>query len=257
MAKNKVIAGAILMIIVTFAIPSLRSAQAADICNFKNAAKEISEAQSVSRSDYNSENIKKELDIRKKFLYQVVDCAVSEAYALQSSLKSIQSDYSNVKEGRDKLISKINDIIDYYGSQRTIITDLGIEGSKNFSVNFKSWRDSNYLPVSEIVKNFLVFSRNQELLQTARDRFNQINISMKALGLTENKKISDLLNEADKNLRTADGQNGEAANTFKRLSWPNDVSGLMISSLQYLKNAYQNFFEISQESQKIISDSKK
>ena len=110
--------------------------------------------------------------------------------------------------------------------------------------------------MTDLGKNFLIFTKNQDILQTTQNRLNQINLTLKTLGLDDNQKISEMLNQARKNIRSADEENGLVKNVFKRLTWPNDISDVMVSSLQHLKDAYQNFFDIGKEAQSIISSAK-
>lgn len=237
-------------------VSSFHGASAANNCDFKNNLKELSDAQAVSQSNDSQENIKKELTVRKKILSQTIACSVNETLSLQSSVKLAEAGSSELREIQNRMISKLDDMIDYYKSQEGAIGDLGIGGSKIFSANLKSWRNSNYVPMADLGKNFLIFTKNQDIIQITRNRLNQINITLKALGLDDNQKISDMLNQARKNIRFADEENGLAKDVFKRLVWPNDVSDIMVSSLQRLKDAYQNFFDIGKEAQGIISNSK-
>ncbi|MEK7546620.1 MAG: hypothetical protein AAB536_00320 [Patescibacteria group bacterium] len=225
-------------------------------CDFRQGLKNLSMAGTDSRENYSQENVRKELDVRKEILNLATDCAIGEALEIQSNVKSAQANYPEIRDDRNRILSRLDEIISYYRIQKDAIKDLGIEGSKIFSANLRIWRDSNYVPMDELGKNFLIFAKNQDILQITQNRFNQISLTLKTLGLADNQKISDILNQARKNLRLAGENNDSVKNIFKRLAWPNDASDLMVSSLRYLKDAYQNFFDISKEAQEIISSAK-
>ncbi len=263
MQKKNLVIGA--LIVTALATLSLYRAEAAadgstqltiNSCDFKDNFKELATAQVALQLNDSQENIIKELSVRKRILSQAINCSINETLSLQSSIKLIETNSPELREIKNRIISRLDEIIGYYQTQSNAVSDLGIGGSKIFSANLKSWRDSNYVPMSELGKNFLVFVKNQDVLQTAQNRLNQISLTLKTLGLTDNQKISDILNQAGKNIRMANEDNGRAEDIFKRLTWPNNVSDMMISSLQRLKDAYQNFFDIGKEAQNIISNSK-
>src|SRR3989344_6377400 len=251
MKKTNILIGAIF--ILALVTSSFHRADAANNCDFKSNLKELSEAQAGSRFDDSQENIKKELSVRKKILSQTIACSVNETLSLQSGIKLAPVSSAELREIQNRMILKLDEMIDYYKSQENVIGDLGIGGSKIFSANLKAWRNSNYVPMTDLGKNFLIFTKNQDILQTTQNRLNQINLTLKTLGLDDNQKISEMLNQARKNIRSADEENGLVKNVFKRLTWPNDISDVMVSSLQHLKDAYQNFFDIGKEAQSIIS----
>jgi len=254
MQKNKLIIGA--LIAVALMSPLFYRAEAADACDFKDNLKELLSAQAALRANDSQENILKELSVRKKIISQAIDCSIRETLGLQSSVKLAEANSPALREIKNRIISRLDEIIGYYQTQNGAVRDLGIGGSKIFSANLKSWRDSNYVPVSELGNNFIVFVKNQDVLQTTQNRLNQMTLTLKTLGLADNQKISGLLNQAEKNIRMANEDNLLAEDIFKRLAWPNNVSDIMVSSLQRLKDSYQNFFDLSKEAQSIISNSK-
>jgi len=254
MRKINIVIGA--AIFTALIIPPSYKASAAANCDFTNGLKELSKAQAVSMSDDSSESIKNELTARKNLINQAIDCSTSETLSLQSDIKLVDTGYPGLEDIQNSIISKLDDALNYYQAQKNSVNDLGIEGSKTFSINLKSWRDSNYVPVAELGRNFIIFAKNQYILQTTQNRFNQISITLKTLQLADNQKINDYLNQADKNLGMANDENEQIKDAFKTMAWPNDISGLIDSSLGHMKDTYQSFFDISKEAQDIISSSK-
>lgn len=254
MRKINIIFGA-LATVVLLTSPSYR-VNAADNCDFKSGLENLSSARNASMSNENQENILRELTARKNLINQTIDCSINEVLNIQSDVKLAETNYSDINDIQNKIISKLDEIIGYYQMQKTYVNDLGIEGSKNFAANLKSWRNSNYVPISEISDNFIIFSKNQYIMQTTRNRLDQITLTLKTLGLTDNQKISDGLNEARKNLNKANADNEQIKDAFRTMAWPNNISDFINSSLQHLKDAYQNFFDVSTNAQDIISGSK-
>lgn len=235
-----------------FAAPRLRAASA---CEFQNSLQKLSQAQENTLANDSSDNIRIELSFRKAILGQIIDCAANDAVAMQSTIKSLSVQDSDIKNIQNRFASKFDDVINYYHSQKTLVGDLGIEGSKKFSANFKEWKHSNYEPLFELGTNFIIFSKNQELMRTAENRLDQIKRTLQTLSLTDNETVRKLLQNAEDNFRKAKGANDQAQEVFRLANWPNDSSALITSSLGYLKETYQNFFDIRNETQKIISGS--
>ncbi len=221
---------------------------AANVCEFQSDLKQLSSAETNSSSD-----IQTELAIRRNLLNQIIDCAINDAAKLQSNIKSLSINIPEIKDIQNRLVSKFDEIINYYSYQKTLVNNLGVEGSKRFAINLKDWRASNYTPLAGLGANFEIFSKNQELVQTTENRLNQMEITVRALKLTDYETIRTSLKDAENNFRQAKEYNNQAENVFKRLGQPDYLPILMKSSLEYLKNVYQNFFDIQDETQKIIS----
>ncbi len=240
--------------VAAFLISPLQRAEAAANCDFKNSLKGLAGAQAAVND---GGSIKTELDARKSLINQAIDCSITETLAAQSDVKIADTGYSGLEEIQNRIASKFDDILSYYKAQKNSVNDLGIEGSKTFSANLKSWRSSNYVPLAEISRNFIIFAKNQYILQTAQNRFNQVSITLKTLQLADNSKISDGLNRASRNLAAANDENEQIKNAFRTMAWPNNIAALMDSSLGHMRDAYQNFFDVSKEAQEIISNSRK
>lgn len=243
--KMALLAGAFAAIII--AARSAHPAAAAVPCDFQNGLQELSQKEDSYRNDGSLDNLRSELAARKTVISQVLDCAIGDAATLQSGIASLSINDSDIKNIQNRLLSKFDDAINYYRFQKTLINDLGIEGSKRFSRSLKEWRASSYEPFAELGTNFVIFAKNQELFQTTGNRLNQIKRTLQALKLTDNETVQGLLRSAEDSFGKAKEDNSRAEEIFKRLSWPNDSSSLIKSSLEYLKETYQNFFDIRNE----------
>ncbi len=227
-----------------YSAPRIRAAGA---CDFAQGFQGLSRAKDNTLANDSSDNLKTELAFRKIILNKILDCAIQDAIGLQLNIKSLQVNDSDIQTIQNRLVSKFNDAIDYYRFQKTLVGDLGVEGSKKFSTGLKEWRSSNYEPLFELGTNFIIFSKNQELMRIAGNRFDQVKRTLQTLQLTDNETIRTLLQNAENNFRKADEGNNRAQEIFRLLSWPNDSSNLITSSLEYLKETYQNFFDIRNE----------
>lgn len=243
----------VLLTAIAASIYPATTTRAANTCDFQNGLRDLSQKKDSYINDNSLDNLLSELDTRKAILNQILDCAVGDAANLQSSVKSLSINDPDIQNIQNRLVSKFDDAINYYRFQKILVGDLGIEGSKKFSIDLKEWRNSNYEALFELGTNFIIFSKNQELMRIAGDRFNQIKRTLQALGLTDNETIRTLLQNAEDNFGKANDNNNRAREIFRLLSWPNDSLDRITSSLEYLKETYQNFFDIRTEAQKIIS----
>ena len=248
-SKIKTALFVVLCTAIAVSIYSAPRIRAASVCDFEHGFQELSQAKDNTLANDSPENIKIELTLRKIILNQILDCAIHDAMSMQSNIKSLLINDPEIQEIQNRFLSKFDDTINYYRFQKTLVGDLGITGSKKFSINLKELRNSNYEPLVELGTNFIIFSKNQELLRIAGNRFDQIKRTLQALTLTDNETIRALLQNAEDNFRKANNDNSRAKEIFRSLSWPNDSLSIITSSLGHLKETYQNFFDIRNEAQ--------
>ena len=113
------------------------------------------------------QKIKDELAIRKQLLTETVDCAISEAEYAKAGVDGISSKDLDVLKLRSQYSGQLNDAVDYYKLQESKISDLGLQGSKDFAANLAGWRASNYEPLAERANN-LILSYNRPATAWAR-----------------------------------------------------------------------------------------
>ena len=226
---------------------------AADACDFQNGFQDLAQKKDDYLNDNSPDNLRAELDVRKIILNQILDCAIKDALTAQSNVKSLSINDPDIQAIQNRFLSKFDDVVNYYRFQKTLVGDLGIEGSKKFSAGLKEWRNSNHEPLFELGTNFIIFSKNQELMRIAGNRLDQIKRTLQVLALIDYETIRTLLKNAESNFGKANNDNNRAREVFRSLVWPNNSLSIITSSLGYLKETYLNFSDIRTEAQKIIS----
>lgn len=191
-----------------------------------------------------NDKIRAELGVRKALLSETVDCAVKEATDLRLSLNSTEIKDADLKNFKGKLLSQIESDINYYEVQKSKIADLGLRGSKDFAKSLISWREGNYETFAKLASNLIIWAGNQNLIEAAKNRIDQIGRAMSLLKITDNEEIQGLWENAQANFKSANDYNKLAADNLKNFAPPEESLANIKSSLEALSNTYKNFFDL-------------
>jgi hypothetical protein len=191
-------------------------------------------------TDY-SEQTGKELALRKKLLSQVLDCAMAEADNLQLRIGNLSLNDADAKKIQSQLSDQLGNAINYYAIQKSKIGDLGLQGSKNFAADLKTWRTGNYELSAKRASNFIIWAGNQALIEAAKNRINQIGQSVSLLKIVDNQKIQNAWDGAVSNFNEALKANDSAKQIFLAFGSPEDSLTSIKISLESLSATYQKF----------------
>lgn len=192
--------------------------------------------------DYVDE-IKMELQLRKKILGDVLGCAVQEAATLKTNVDGIGLEDRDSINLQSQFANQLDNAINYYRTEQAKIDDLGLQGSKDFAKNLELWRGGNYTQVSEMATNFLIWGKNQKILETAKARVDQIGRNVTLLSLVYNEEIKDLWKEVDINFSEAKKFNEQAKNDLG-FRTPDDALAHIKSSLDSLSKTYEKLSDL-------------
>lgn len=182
--------------------------------------------------------IKLELQLRKVILKNVMSCAISEATTLKTSIDKKTLSDRDALNLQSQLSNQMDNAVNYYKTQESHVDDLGLQGSKDFSKNLESWRNGNYKQPALMAKNFLIWSENQALFETAQSRVDQIGQSVNFLRLVYNQDIQNLWNDAEAQFTEAKNLNQESRSDLTSVS-PNEALTTIKSSLDFLAKTYK------------------
>lgn len=192
--------------------------------------------------DYFGE-IKLELQLRKNLLKNVLRCAINDANDLRTATHKIRLNDQDAINLRSLFANQLDNVVSYYQTQESKIDDLGLQGSKDFAKNLELWRDGNYKQVAKMATNFLIWGKNQEIIETAQARVNQIGRSVTLLSLVYKEDIGGLWREVDDNFSEAKKFNQQVKNDL-RFATPNDALATIKSSLDSLSKTYEKLSEL-------------
>ncbi|HTY40086.1 MAG TPA: hypothetical protein VMC43_03300 [Candidatus Paceibacterota bacterium] len=222
-----------------------------DTCDFNEAFKKLEAAQNDQSLDY-SASVKAQLTIRKDILRQVIACNHDDIVALRAKIGTLQTPTDAAQRLRDQLLAALDETDNYFASQSEKIDTLGLRGTQEMAADLLTWRARITDQTTGQVNDFSTWLTNQDIFTTAHARLTYISQTMERLKLDDNDDLSGLLEDAKRNLATADNDNARAFEAMAAFEPTETVTPLIKDSLETLSKTYQIFFEISDAVKKII-----
>lgn len=195
--------------------------------------------------------LKEELVLRKELISNTIACSIEEASALRARVD--KSSDSQIKEAGRKISGLLWDAIGYYNLQLTKVPDLGLEGSRYFAKDLLVWRRGNYAPIAKTALNFIVWSENQSLVRTAKNRLDQIGGAVTILKLIENESVQKKWEEAGELFNAAATENKNARLNLENLGSPEETLASIKLSLKNLSDTYTTLSDLVTEIKDLTS----
>ncbi|MEK7195395.1 MAG: hypothetical protein AAB655_01735 [Patescibacteria group bacterium] len=190
---------------------------------------------------------KQELELRKELLRETLGCITKEAADMKSKLDDVNTSDDAAKKIKVQLSRVIEDAIGYYGLQKTQIDNLGLQGSKDFSKNLLAWREGNYKPAAQLASNFIIWSENQNVFETASIRIDQVKRTVELLRVAkidDYAKIQNLWTGIQGEFDGAARYNQRAEESILSFAPADESSELIKLSLRTLSDTYNKLFEL-------------
>ncbi len=198
------------------------------------------------------EGVRKELSARKELLAGILSCATQEATALEESLRALPPQDAAMEDMKQKLLGKLDEVLQFYEHQNADIVHLGISGTQEVARNLKTWRASNVDPIAEGAAGVALWIKQQTLLQATAHRLAQIETTVQRLKLNEHEDIAAALASARVHLKSAEEANRAAKDVLVEGVAFDRALTLLKNALDNLAATYQNFFEVSEFVKKIL-----
>lgn len=191
------------------------------------------------------EEVKEELAVRKQLIARIIDCGKNDAQILQSTLQNTTMDAGS-KNLQAALVSKFDDVINFYNIEHAKLDGAGIASSQSIAKELFTWRTDIYNPLAAEVNNFILWSQNQNLFNTAQTRMAQTQHAVDFLeGISANAELESAMSAAQASFSVAESANMDAKNSLAE-SLPADQSlGFIKQSLDALSDTYQKFSAVS------------
>lgn len=216
-------------------------AQAAEVKCELGKVKELPEAKG-----------KTDLELRRELLGNTLQCANEEATHLRDTLKALEVKDQEVSATKDKFIDFLNQAVEYYDTEKGKVAAADIAGNKDLAKQIMDFRNNNYQPVAKEAGNMVVWQKNQVVIQTSRNRLDQLREAARIYKIDSEESIKKLLDEAQRNQEKAEDMNWKARQGLIT-STPPEVTVVFIKdSLSALGDAYQNFFDLSNEIKDLV-----
>lgn len=224
---------------------SLPTAQASSICTLSDGLQKFAETRE-------SGSTKLELDARKGLLFIVADCTKEEVETALEALDRLVVNDAELAVAKDQLAENLLQELDFAESQKARISDLGLQGTRDVARTLKEWRLNTHLPQTGNANNFILWSKNQELLVVATTRARQIDQTLRTLKLAEREEIKQHVEEGKRDLADATNASQSARESLRQLNNPDTTARLLRTSFNSLSSAYSSFIEVSNEVKKIL-----
>jgi hypothetical protein len=197
------------------------------------------------------DEIKAELAVRKQLLTETIICAENEAKVLKTNLMAIAPS-QDLTATQSELSGQLDEATSYYGIELQKADTAGLSGTEAIARDVLSWREGNYAPLAESVSNFILWSDNQAVFETAQNRLEQVQSLVGSVPFSENAELQGDFQEAVVSLQSAEDENTEAGQAFAQSAPPDQTLALIQGSLNDLATTYQHFFDISNLAQTLL-----
>jgi hypothetical protein len=244
MRPYRIITG--LIAALTLAVPLLGRAQSASPANcddFTSGIGKVTALEQDTEHDY-LDTLRAELTVRRSLLAGILQCAAQNTAQLAAGLQALPPSSPDIETLRQQYLGKLADIARYYAFQETRISDLGLQGSRNFAYDLREWRRSNDAPVSAATIDLILWLKNQPLFKTAQDRIDQIGRTVSAFKLADNNNLEDSFTAAQQSFQDAKQLNDAAHQALAHFSTTDDPLPLIKQSLETLSDTYQRFSDM-------------
>jgi hypothetical protein len=193
-----------------------------------------------------SQELTEELALRKQLVGLTITCAEQEVQTLQINLQNAPtSTQTQVLESQ--LAGDLNDASNFYTIELTKLNGVGIAGSEAIAGEVFSWRQSTFAELSENINNYILWSQNQSLFDTAETRMNQTQRAVSFLeGASPNPDLQTAFDAAASSFSTAQSENAEAKAALAEGLSPDQSLLLIQQSLASLATTYQNFSTVGE-----------
>jgi hypothetical protein len=192
-----------------------------------------------------SDELIKELALRKSLLSKTITCAQNEAKTLKTEIDNAPVGSSD-KNIQMNFSGEVNDAINYYNLELQKVNNAGIMGTKQIASEVFTWRNTTYVSLLKKIDNFILWSQNQPLFSVASDRMSQITPMISLLSQVNNNDLNAAFSDAQSSFNTAKQQNTYARNAIAESLSSSQALGFIQQSLQSLSQTYQDISNISQ-----------
>jgi len=122
---------------------------------------------------------------------------------------------------KDEVVEKLNEIIGYYENIKENASEnessLVLEEIQQLAIDFKTWREENYLPLQDEIQNLLLIKKEKEALQISNRRLEKISNDITILeqaGFSQIDELKNMFENAEKLIENAEVENEEAMELF-------------------------------------------
>lgn len=232
---------------ITFAAAKTEAVAGPD-CSYESRFQKLHAIQTDGTYNY-VDGIRAQLEVRKSILFSIIDCAMLNVEKRREELKKTAPEFQNSKVQND-IARGLTDAANYYAYKRTIVPDLGIQGTQDLAAEILAWRAGTYAPLASRQDNFEIWAQNQPLFAKTGTRFSMISPIILSLAVLNRDDIQKSFESAQMTFNWAEDLNAKARAALDQ--GDPEAGPLIKSSLASLSDVYKKFMEISGQVKKIV-----
>ena len=199
-----------------------------------------------------NEEMAQELALRKQLATRVLTCAQAEVATLQKTLSGATTT-ADTKNIQSHLLSDLNDAVNFYNIEAVKLGGAGISGSKAVAHEIIAWRAGTYVPLEGKINNYLLWTQNQSLFDTAQSRMDQTQRAVAFMeSASNNSDLQAAFDDAYASFQNAKQENDSAKKAIMESLPPDQSLALIKQSLNSLSDTYQKFFAVSSVIKKLL-----
>lgn len=192
-----------------------------------------------------SEEVTQELVVRKQLLSQTITCAQIQVSSLGATLAAATTTYGTANV-QSQLLSDLVGASDFYTIEASKLNGVGLAGSKEVASEILAWRAGTYVPLEGKINNYLLWTQDQPLFNTAQVRMDQTQNAVDFLeGTSASPDLQNAFNAAYASFQSAKAQNAAAESALAQSLAPDQSITLIKQSLDSLSSTYEGFFAVS------------
>ena len=224
-----------------------QAVQAAGTCDLTDLATELVAIQ-TNTSMGEVEQLKLEIVARRKLLNAAIDCDQAEIAARVKMLGDLP-DKIKILPAYSDILESLAKASGYYENQKAPFRVMGVWDIKTTSRTIAVWRQETYLPTITWADNLIIWANNQQFMERASERLDQIGRLAFSLKLVNQNKIEELFEKAKASFDTATAENDRAREALNQ-ERPALALAHIQASLKALADTYQVFFDLQESLRK-------
>jgi len=153
---------------------------------------------------------------------EATNLSITEAKNLKIKLIALDKiENERLINWKGEVIEELNEIISYYENIKENASEnessLVLEEIQQMAVDFKTWREENYIPLQDEIQNLLLIKKEKEALQISNRRLEKISndiIILERAGFSQIDELKNMFENAEKLIENAEIENEEAMKLF-------------------------------------------
>lgn len=192
-----------------------------------------------------SDETKAELALRQKLVGETIGCANQEVQSFEDAINALPA-LPDSQTLQSQYLGQLSYATNFYNAELAKSNESGVEETKIIAKEVLDWRESTFIPLTNQINNFILWTQNQALFDTAQTRMDQTTRAVAFLeAASPNADLQTALNATAASFNTALSENAQAKTALDQDLSADQSLILIKQSLDSLSSTYQGFSTVS------------